>query len=76
MGFSSPHVNRDKMRKNELIMIHKGQRWLSKRSGMVLEVVNKAGYHWRCRKLTKKEGVYNGTHNMSEYTLRTKFILL
>jgi hypothetical protein len=57
--------------------IHKGQIWASRRSDSQVLIHQKVGgFQWKVKVLTNKTGVFNGTHTLTEHTLRKGFELL
>lgn len=56
--------------------IKRNQVWKQKGTNFrILIHSNKGGIMWKCKVLTEKEGVYNGSHTMTEYTLRKRYDL-
>ena len=52
----------------------KGMILISKRNpDYQIELLRQDGMRWKCRKLTKRTGVYNGSHTMSHITLWKNF---
>lgn len=58
------------------IPIKRNQIWKNKVSGFQLMVSSKKGVKWKCKVLTDKHDVYNGTHTMSQFTIWKKFELV
>lgn len=52
------------------------QIYKSKRSDLTLIVTGRKGGKYRCKVLTEKPGVFNGSHSMCEQTLRRQYILI
>lgn len=56
--------------------IKRNQIWENKVSGFQLMVYSKKGVKWKCKVLTDRHDVFNGTHTMSQFTLWKKFELV
>lgn len=53
------------------------QIWRNKISNMQVIVTGKKGsFHWKCKVLTDKPDVYNGSHTMSQWILWKRFELI
>ena len=56
--------------------VKRGQVYKSKYSPLLVEIFKKHGARWKARVLTTKSKVYNGSHTLSEYSLKSKFRLV
>lgn len=52
------------------------QIYKSKKSSLRMIICGKHNGKWRTKVLTDKEDVFNGSHSVTDQTLRTRYILI
>jgi hypothetical protein len=56
--------------------IKRGQVWKQIGHDFQIVVTGKSGGKWKCKVLTDRPGVFNGTHSMVEFTFWKKYELI